>query len=138
MNTPTPDFSPPRYTWRRIIALGLKHKRELVAAHAIAIAAAIVSVPQPLLMPLMVDEVLLDKPGATVALLNGVLPEGWQGPVGYILGVLVVAVILRLGSTLLAVWQTQKFTTIAKDVTFHIRRQLLGRLERISMAEYET
>ncbi|GAK83217.1 ABC-type multidrug transport system [Vibrio ponticus] len=38
------------------------HKSKLIAANAIAIVATLVSVPIPLLLPLMVDEVLLNQP----------------------------------------------------------------------------
>ncbi len=38
----------------------------------------------------------------------------------------------------LAVWQTRQFTAVSKDVIFRIRRDLLARLQRVSMAEYET
>jgi len=52
--------------------------------------------------------------------------------------VLGLTVLLRIGALALTVWQTREFTIIAKDVIFRLRKQLLGRLERISMAEYET
>ena len=45
---------------------------------------------------------------------------------------------LRLITLLLSVWQTREFTLIAKDVSYRLRREMLLRLERISMAEYET
>ncbi len=107
-------------------------------AHLIAVAAALTSVPIPLLMPVLVDEVLLQHPGTAVALMNRLFPSSWHGPVLYVLAVLALTVVLRLVSVLLSVWQTRQFTGIAKDVTFRMRRELLHRLERISMAEYET
>jgi len=39
---------------------------------------------------------------------------------------------------LLAVWQTFKFTQIAKEITYQIRIKLLSKLQFVSMAEYET
>jgi ATP-binding cassette subfamily C protein len=47
------------YTWSAILAIVREHRRELVIAHIVAILAAVASVPIPLLMPLLVDEVLL-------------------------------------------------------------------------------
>jgi ATP-binding cassette subfamily C protein len=126
------------YTWQYIIGIALKHRRELISAHLIALAAAATSVPIPLLMPVLVDEVLLQHPGAAVALIESIFPRTWHGPVLYVLAVLALTVMLRLVSVLLSVWQTRQFTGIAKDVTFRMRRELLHRLERISMAEYET
>ena len=59
-----------QYTWDYVRKLALQHKRHLVKAHIIALLAALISVPVPLLMPLLVDEVLLDKPGRLVAAMN--------------------------------------------------------------------
>nr|WP_231517062.1 ABC transporter ATP-binding protein [Marinobacterium lacunae] len=107
-------------------------------ANLIAIVATLVSVPLPLLMPLLVDEVLLDQPGVVVATINRLVPESWHGPVLYISGVLLLTVILRVIALALNVWQTRQFTIISKDVIFRIRSELLQRLQRISMNEYET
>ena len=90
------------------------------------------------MIPLLVDEVLLEQPGAAVAFINGIFPETWHGPALYILAVLLATLVLRLISLVLSVWQTRQFTLIAKDIIFRIRRTLLHRLERVSMAEYET
>ena len=126
------------YSWRELADMILRRKNELIAANVIAILGAIVSVPIPLLIPLLVDEVLLDQPGISIATINSIFPESWQGPVLYILAVLALTLFLRLLSLILGVWQMRQFTMISKDVTFRIRRSLLQRLERVSMSEYET
>lgn len=126
------------YSWRYIMDVALEHKRQLVLANVIAIIATIASVPLPLLMPLLVDEVLLDQPGFIVETLNPWFPESWHGPTLYITAVLVITVILRVIALALNVWQARQFTHISKDVIFRIRSGLLERLKRISMAEYET
>jgi len=116
----------------------LGRRRELIAANLIAILGAIVSVPIPLFIPLLVDEVLLKQPGISVATINSIFPENWQGPILYIVAVLALTLFLRLIALVLGVWQMRQFTMISKDVTFRIRRSLLQRLERVSMSEYET
>ncbi len=126
------------YTWQYVIGISLLHRRELVLAHVVAIVSVLLSVPVPLLMPMLVDEVLLDRPGGAVALMNEIFPAAWHGPVLYVGAVLLLTIVLRLASVLFSVWQTWEFTRIAKDVTYRMRRELLTRLERISMAEYET
>ncbi len=126
------------YSWRELTAMVLQHRRELLSANLIAILGAMVSVPIPLLIPLLVDEVLLDQPGRSVALMNTIFPESWHGPVLYILAILFLTLFLRLISLILGVLQTRQFMVISKDVTFRIRRALLQRLERVSMSEYET
>ncbi len=126
------------YTWIEIRRQVLAHRRELLLAHVIAICATLVSVPVPLLIPMLVDEVLLRKPGTTLAVLDHILPTAWHEPVFYISSILLVTVLLRALAAALSVWQTQEFTLISKGVSFGIRRALLQRLQRISMAEFET
>ena len=126
-----------RYSWRRIVAIARSHRRELILAQIIAVAGALAAVPLPLLMPLLVDEVLLNQPGATVALLDSLAPPQWHGPVLYILALLLLSLVLRALSVGLQVWQAREFTIISKDITYRIRRDLLTHLQRVSMAEYE-
>lgn len=126
------------YGWPYILDEILRHRRELIKANLIALIAVIASVPIPLMMPLLVDEVLLEQPGPLVNTMQGWFPAAWHGPVLYILFILLVTVLLRLSSIMLTVWQTRQFTLVAKDVVYRIRRALLTRLQRISMAEYET
>ncbi len=133
-----PQLRETPYDWHDLARMVLQHRREFVLANVIAILGALVSVPVPLLIPLLVDEVLLGKPGAAVAAMNQVFPEAWHGPVLYILAILMLTLVLRMLSLALAVWQTRQFTAVSKDVIFRIRRDLLTRLQRVSMAEYET
>jgi len=116
----------------------LKHKTELTKANVIAIFGALLSVPIPLLIPMLVDEVLLNRPGAAIGFMNRLFPETWQGPVLYIIAILLLTLIMRLASMVLGVWQTRQFTIISKDIIFRIRRRMLQRLARVSMSEYET
>jgi len=134
----TPPLRSEVYTWPEVIEMIVRHRRELIAANLIAILGAVAAVPVPLLIPLLVDEVLLDRPGSAVAWMNSVFPESWHGPVLYIGAILVLTLVLRLLTLVFNVWQTREFTIIAKDVIYNIRRTLLQRLERFSMAEYET
>jgi ATP-binding cassette subfamily C protein len=128
----------PGYTWQRIIDIALRHKRELISAHIIAIIATIISVPIPLLMPLLVDEVLLEQPATLVNTINWIFPLNWQGPILTITVIALLSLLLRLKALALGVWQMRQFTIIAKDVVYRIRKDLITRLQRVSMAEYET
>jgi len=125
------------YSWQRIFAIVKKHKSSLIKANIIAILATIVSVPVPLLMPLLVDEVLLEQPGKIIAMLSNMFPQSWLTPIGIIAMVMLLSMALRLIALLLAVWQTREFTKVAKDVTYRIRLGLLQHLQKVSMAEYE-
>ena len=53
-------------TWSYIISIFRQHRKTLVFANVIALLSAAISIPAPLLMPLLVDEVLLDKPAELV------------------------------------------------------------------------
>ena len=126
------------YTWQRIYELVKQHKPELIKAHIIAFFAMLAMVPLPLLLPLLVDEVLLDKPGPIVAFLQVFGSAEWYGPVYYIVVITIITIILRGFGLGLGVWQMQQFTVIAKNVTFKIRKDLLARVQGVSMAQYET
>lgn len=141
MNRSTaPDLPPAsdEYRWRDVVGMVLAHRSELVKANLIAILGALISVPIPLLIPLLVDEVLLHQPARAVATMNRLFPDAWHGPILYITVILFLTLAMRLLALVLGVWQTRQFTIISKDVIFRIRRRLLQRLERVSMAEYET
>ena len=138
--TKNPDSSlkSPSYTWKYIYKIALEHKRELILAHVIAVLATVVSVPVPLLMPMLVDEVLLDKPGKAIATINQFFPEHWHTPILYIGAILVVSLVLRIIALIFNIIQARQFSSISKDIIFRIRKQLINRLQRISMTEYET
>ncbi|MDP2099072.1 MAG: ABC transporter ATP-binding protein [Methylobacter sp.] len=128
----------PAYNWNTIYRIALEHKKELVASHFIAILATIASVPVPLLMPLLVDEVLLHKPGIITQSVNRLFPVAWQTPILYIGVVLLISVVLRVIAIIFNIIQSRQFSCIAKDIVFRIRSQLIGHLQNISMAEYES
>ena len=124
--------------WSFVVDVAKQHRRTLVRAHVIAIFAALLSVPVPLLMPLLVDEVLLDKSGPIVRFVDRLFPEAWQGPLLVIGVVMLASMLLRFSSMMFAVWQTREFTIVSKDISYRIRQRLLMHLQKISMAEYET
>lgn len=126
------------FTWRELLNLILKFKRELILINLIAVLGALITVPVPMLIPMLVDEVLLNKPGTAVNVMNSLFPLTWHGPVLYIGVILFLTLVLRLLNLIIGVWQTREFTIISKDVIFRMRKELLLRLERVSMAEYET
>ena len=126
------------YNWRYIFSIAREYKPELIKANLIALVATIASVPLPLLMPLLVDEVLLGQPATLVEICQQLFPESWQGAVLYITAILVLTIILRCIALVLNVWQGRQFTHISKEVVFRIRQGLLQKLKRISMAKYET
>ncbi len=140
---PSKNFSLPQknqthYSWNTIYQIALEHKKELFSAHMIAILATIASVPVPLLMPLLVDEVLLNHPGVAISTINLVIPSEWQVPIAYIGAILLISLLLRLIAIIFNIIQGRQFTFISKDVIFRIRKSLINQLQSISMSEYES
>lgn len=134
----TLESAPEKYTVRHVLNMALVHKKELVSAHVIAVIAVLASIPIPLLIPLLIDEVLLNKPGKVVAMVGKYFPESLHSPFLYIIVLTVICILLRLTYLSLNVWQTKKFVSIAKDIIYRIRYQLLNRLKSVTMSEYET
>ena len=126
------------YSWNTIYRIALEHKKELIYSHFIAILATIASVPVPLLMPLLVDEVLLNKPGVAIGIINRMFPTQWHLPIVYIAVVLLASLVLRLISIIFNIIQARQFSCISKDIIFRIRKNLIGHLQTISMSEYES
>ena len=128
----------PSYTWKLIYKIALEHKKALLYSHFIAILATVVSVPVPLLMPLLVDEVLLNKPGMAISLINPLFPVEWHLPILYIAVILVTSLLLRIIASIFNIIQARYFSCISKDIIFRIRKNIINHLQTISMSEYES
>lgn len=115
-----------------------KHKSKLVFANIIAVLATLISVPIPLLMPLMVDEVLLDKPASGLEMMNHMLPTSMQTPTGYIALTLLLVILMRTVSQGLNILQGRQFTLVSKTITYKMRSKMIDKLGRISIRQYET
>ena len=125
-----------RYTFSDIFAEIRKYKKELLLANIVALLAALAAAPAPLLMPLLVDEVLLHKPGyltQKIDWLFGASHEAWF----YVVVVLVLTLLLRTLYFFLSVIQSWYFTVISKNITYKIRRDLLDQIARVSLREFE-
>lgn len=131
-------LAPDQISWAQIRRLAVQHKRSLILANLLAVLATLCSVPIPLLLPLLVDEVLLGQGGEALEIMNYMLPSIWQQAVGYIGFMLVLTFVLRMGSLLFNVGQSKMFTHLSKDVVYQIRERLLARLQCISLSEYES
>ena len=127
-----------RLSWAHIRRLALEHKKSLWIANGVAVLATLCSVPIPLLLPLLVDEVLLGHGDAALQVMNRFLPQGWQSAAGYIGLMLMVTLILRCSALVFNVIQARLFAGLAKDIVYRIRVRLIERLKRISLGEYES
>jgi len=121
---------------KTIFKLALHKKRAFIYGQIITLLAIIVSIPVPLMLPVMVDEVLLHKPHYIVPAINKLFGSG--SAFYYIAIVAAAVIVLRFLYYFLNVVTTKIFTAISKYVTFMIRRRLLTHLQYTSMNEYET
>ena len=125
-------------SWRGIVNELKTYRARLLQANFVALLAVAAAVPVPLLLPLMVDEVLLQNPGKLVGAIGAWFPQAWHGPALFIGAALLLTTLLRLISILLHVWQGRAFSLLAKDVVYRIRVRMLSRLSRIALSQFET
>ena len=104
-----------------IYSLILENKKLLLFGQAITIIAIIISVPIPLMLPILVDEVLLNKPVFFVNSIDNIFGKG--SAFYYIFIVTLAVVFLRFIYYILSVVITKIFTTISKYATFKIREK---------------
>ncbi len=123
------------YSWKKIFNIVKEDKKRFFLAQFLAFLTMIVSVPVPLLMPVLVDEILLNKPAIVVNSINYMV--GKQPAFFYVAVVLVVVLMLRGLFVVLNIWQNKIFETISKDITFRIRKDALKHLSKISLKEFE-
>ncbi|MBX9913936.1 MAG: ABC transporter ATP-binding protein/permease [Pseudomonadaceae bacterium] len=124
-------------SWRQIRQLALQHKKPLIIANLVALLTTLCSVPIPLLLPLLVDEVLLGNGRAALQMMDRFLPVVAQQALGYIALMLVVSLLLRSGALVFNVVQARLFARLSKDLVYRIRLRLIERLKRIALSEYE-
>ncbi|WP_457560250.1 ABC transporter ATP-binding protein [Caminibacter sp.] len=123
------------YSFKKLIQEIKKYKKEFILAQIIAVIATIVSIPIPMLMPLLIDEVLLKKPGLWTESIDKIF--GQCSAFCYVIITLIVVIILRSLFVLFNVMQTYFFEKITKDITYKIRLRVIEHLKRLSINEYE-
>ena len=129
---------PDRLSWAEIRRLALRHKKALILANLVAVLATLCSVPIPLLLPLLVDEVLLHDGDAALKVMDNFLPAEWETAAGYIGLMLLLTLLLRGSALIFNVLQARLFARLSKDIVYRIRMRLIERLKRISLGEYES
>lgn len=125
-------------TWRSILNEIFQHRRQLLKGNFAAVLAVMAAVPVPLILPILVDEVLLNRPGRFVDTVSPWFPKAWHGPMLFIGLALLLTIVLRLTAIVLNVWQSRTFALVSKEVVYGIRRRMLDRLSGIALSQYET
>ena len=97
------------------------HKRVLIVANFVAVIATLLSIPVPLLIPLLIDEVIFEKGGWITENIDQLITI--SSPEYYILVVVIVTILLRAVSLFFNILHIRLFTKISKDVTYRIREK---------------
>ena len=129
---------PDQLSWAEIRRLALHHRKALILANLVAVLATLCSVPIPLLLPLLVDEVLLGTGDAALRVMDRFLPASWESAAGYIGLMLGMTLLLRASALVFNVLQARLFARLSKDIVYRIRVRLIERLKRIALGEYES
>jgi ATP-binding cassette subfamily C protein len=125
-------------SWAQIRRLAGRHNKALWVANAVAVLATLCTVPIPLLLPLLVDEVLLGHGDRALQVMNHLLPDNLQKAAGYIGLMLLLTFCLRIGALVFNVIQAKLFARLSKDIVYRVRIRLIERLKKISLGEYES
>jgi len=122
-------------TFKKLFSEIKKYKKEFFLAQIIAVIATLISIPIPLLMPLLIDEVLLKKGGWWINFINKFFFD--CNALCYVIITFFVVIFLRSMFILLNILQIYFFEKITKDISYKIRIRVLEHLKIISINEYE-
>lgn len=122
-------------TMRYIFQEISKHKRVLIVANIVAILSTLLTIPVPLLIPMLIDEIILGKGENITHTIDQYITIG--SPEYYIFVVLLITLLLKAISLLFNLLHIRLFTKISKEVTYVIRKNLLNHLQTVSMSEYD-
>ena len=64
------------FSWKQIVRILLEERGKLLKGHLIAFVGILLSIPIPLMLPVMVDEVLLEKPASFVDTIQTLFGSG--------------------------------------------------------------
>ena len=123
------------YSFKSLIKEIKSYKKEFIFAQFIAFLAVLISIPLPLLMPILIDEVLLKKPGIWIESISKFI-SNCDGSC-YILITLIVVLFLRSLNVLLNILQVYHFEKITKEIANKIRYKVLNHLKLLSTNEFE-
>lgn len=125
-----------KYTFKTLYDQIKTQKGDFWRTSFYGITATILLLPIPMLIPLLIDEVLLQHPGKMTAFIANVFgySEVWFSISVILLSVL----ILRFIAFLFNKQKTFHATKITQKITYLLRHRVLHHLERVSLSEYET
>ena len=125
-----------KYTIRSLYRQIKIQKSDFWRTNMYGIVATLLLLPIPMLIPLLIDEVLLEHPGKMTDMISSFFDssEIWI----YIVVILVIVLILRFMAFFFNNQKTFYATKITQKISYLLRHRILHHLERVSISEYET
>ena len=111
------------------------YKKKILLANIIAILVTVISVPIPLFIPFLVDEVLLGKEGKFVATVNQFVTV--SSPEYYILLVFILIILIHAITAGLNIIRSAYLNKTIEDIRLNLRKKLFTHLRNVSMSEYD-
>jgi len=123
------------YTFKTLYDQIKTQKSDFWRTNFYGIAATLLLLPIPMLIPLLIDEVLLGHPGKMTELISGFFgsPKPWF----YIAVILVSMLVLRFSAFFFNNKKMFYATKITQKIAYLLRHRILHHLERVSLSEYE-
>lgn len=124
------------YTFKSLYKQIKTQKSDFWYTNIYGVIATLLLLPIPMLIPLLIDEVLLNHPGKMTETISLFFtnPEVWV----YITVILFVVLVLRLMAFFFNNKKTFYATKISEKISYLLRHRILHHLERVSLSEYET
>ena len=111
------------------------YKKSIIIANILAIVMTLISVPVPLFIPHLVDEVILGKEGSFISTVNQFIEV--SSPEYYILIVFILIIILFAINSFLGVVRRAYLDKTIENIRLNMRRKLLTHLKSVSMSEFD-
>ena len=111
------------------------YKKSVFLANIIAIIVTLISIPIPLFIPFLVDEVLLGKEGKFVEIVNQFVTV--NSPEYYILIVFILTLVIHAVVAVLNIIRGAYLDKIIEDIRLILRKKLLSHLKNVSMSEFD-
>ena len=125
-----------QYTCESLYDQIKSQKSDFKRANLYGILATLLLLPIPMLIPILIDEVLLEHPGKITEIITQFFgsSEAWV----YIVTMLVLVLALRFSAFFFNIKKIFYSTKITQKINYVLRHRILHHLERVSLSEYET
>ena len=124
------------YSFRTLYDQIKSQKSDFWRTSFYGVIATLLLLPIPMLIPLLIDEVLLEHPGKMTEVISAFFgnSEIWI----YISVILAIVLVLRFTAFYFNNKKTFYSTKITQKISYLLRHRILHHLERVSISEYET